>query len=224
MSRNGLASKYDTFIFDWDGTLTKTQMLRKLNERLNPYWNYKKGKGSRSPDRYAVPLPKSLESLKGKVIRRHIRKEMAENRVLTPLADVSICLFKPTLHNGVRKLLGTLDRKGKTLALLSNGASWRTSRELIYLGLEGYFSARASAQDIGALKPSPVCARVLISVLGANPRETIYIGDTTGDIEMAKYAGIASCALSCGFDSRAQLERAKPDYIFDSVEGLLRAL
>ncbi len=219
-----LAKRYDTFIFDWDGTLTTTKLLRKLNEKLNPHWLYKKKKSTQMIDRYSISMPKNLNTLKAKVIRRHIRNVALENELISPLADISVYFIRPKLHNDVRRLLEILRKKRISIALFTNGAPYRVVKELSYLGIEDYFSAIASAQSLGALKPNPLGLNAIINSLGARKRSTIYVGDMVNDIEAAKYAGIDSCALSSGFDSYKRLRSASPKYLFGSVEQLMGAL
>ncbi len=219
-----LARRYDTFIFDWDGTLTVTKLLRDLNEKLNPHWLYKKQKSSRLVDKYSVAMPRDPGSLEAKVIRRHIRNMALENELVTPLADISIFFFRPKLHNGARELLKELKKRRTTIALFSNGAAYRVIKELSYLGIEDYFSAIVSAQDIGALKPHPAGLKVIMESLGAKRQSALYLGDRVSDIETAKYAGIDSCALGCGFDRYDKLRGSRPTYIFRNIEQLLKAI
>ena len=110
------------------------------------------------------------------------------------------------------------------MVLFSNGAEYRVLKELAYVGIEDYFEMIVSAQDLKALKPNPLGLEVIIKALRAKKERAIYIGDMTTDIAMAKYAGISSCAVSCGFDSYIKLKSTHPDYIFRSIEELKKAL
>lgn len=223
MKNGNLSKKFDTFIFDWDGTLTRVVLLRKLNERLNPRWAYKKKVSRDLIDEYSVQPPKNMNTLAGKAITRHIKRVEAERR-MGFLADISLYLFRPHLQVDARAVLDKLRDKGVTIALFTNGAKWRVLRELSYLKVEDYFSAIVSAQDFNTLKPNPLGLKVIVKALHSDNKRTIYIGDMVSDIEAAKYAGLHSCAVSNGFDDERELRGAKPEYLFGSLEGLTKSL
>jgi phosphoglycolate phosphatase len=50
----------------------------------------------------------------------------------------------------------------------------------------------------------------LMERLGAAPSETLMIGDTTHDLELAMYAGAAAVAIAHGAHSSHELERHEP--------------
>ena len=52
----------------------------------------------------------------------------------------------------------------------------------------------------------------------------IYVGDTTGDINAAKAAGVISVAVSGGYHTYESLVVARPDLIFDSLEAFAAAI
>ncbi len=218
-----LAKRFDTFIFDWDGTLTRVVVLRKINEKLNPGWAYKKRKSAETIDKYSTNMPRNMNTLKGRAIRRHIRTVEAEHSV-TLLADLSLYFFRPRLQDYSREVLDTLKKKGRKIALFTNGAEWRILKELSYLGIEDYFTEIVSAQDLNTLKPNPLGLQVITQSLRAKKERTIYIGDMVNDVEAAKYAGLHSGAVANGFESRGKLKGARPEYLFNSMESLLRAL
>ncbi|MCK9229598.1 MAG: HAD-IA family hydrolase [Syntrophales bacterium] len=53
------------------------------------------------------------------------------------------------------------------------------------------------------------------------PRETFYIGDTTGDIREAKRAGVQSVAVTWGWHPEERLRTADPDHIVRTPRDLL---
>ena len=50
----------------------------------------------------------------------------------------------------------------------------------------------------------------LMDELGAQPAETLMVGDTTFDLDMAKNAGVPSIAVLTGSHDRATLESRRP--------------
>ncbi|MCL4379786.1 MAG: HAD hydrolase-like protein [Candidatus Marsarchaeota archaeon] len=219
----GLLKRYDTFIFDWDGTLVVGNPFLRLNEMLNPRWARRKRRSEELIDRYSVRMRKA-GTLDGDAIRRHIKESERNKKMYTRLLDVVFYLTKPKLHNYSMEVIGKLSESNAKIALFTNGAAYRILKGLAYLKIEEYFEAIASAQDLGALKPNPLGLDVLIRSMHSRKSKSIYIGDMVSDVEAAKYAGISSCAIAKGFSTYAQLDGARPTYLFRSMESFEKAL
>ena len=56
---------------------------------------------------------------------------------------------------------------------------------------------------------------------GYSPNSTLYVGDTTGDIQEARQTGVKTVAVTWGWHSRERLAAVNPDYMIDSPEELL---
>ena len=223
MRHQRLSKRFDTFIFDWDGTLTTGLLLRKLNELFNPFWKSRKRSSARRIDRYAV-APKGRHIIRGSEVRRHIIEKEVEHPLVTALVDASVYFFKPKLQMGAREVLRSLSENGSTVALFTNGAQYRVLKEVAHLKVERYFSVMVSAQSIKALKPNPLGLNMIIKSLNARKDRTLYLGDMVDDMETAKYAGVHSCAITNGFHDYATLKATKPDYVFRNLEEFYRAL
>ncbi len=55
----------------------------------------------------------------------------------------------------------------------------------------------------------------------ADPKTTLYVGDSNVDIACGHNAGMRSCGVAWGFRGRAELEGAGADYAIDTPEELL---
>jgi phosphoglycolate phosphatase-like HAD superfamily hydrolase len=64
----------------------------------------------------------------------------------------------------------------------------------------------------------------LMQRVGADPRETLMIGDTTHDLELARNAGAAGVAVSYGAHSSAGLAELNPLALVHTVDELRRWL
>jgi phosphoglycolate phosphatase-like HAD superfamily hydrolase len=53
-----------------------------------------------------------------------------------------------------------------------------------------------------------------------NFKETAYVGDSVGDIKLARDVGVKAFAVYSGWDSKEELEAAKPDEIFKNIEKM----
>ena len=108
------------------------------------------------------------------------------------------------LFEGARELLAELDAAGYLLAVATGKAApastvrWRSS------GLQRAFHATRCA-DEGLPKPHPDMLLHLMDRLDAAPRETLMIGDTTHDLELARNAGAHALAVAYGAHPAAGL-------------------
>ena len=94
---------------------------------------------------------------------------------------------------GMRSCLEEASEKYR-LAVLSD---FPIGSKLKALGVEDLFEYKASAEDSGALKPSPVPFRVMLGALGLEPGEVLYVGDSERkDIEGASNAGLRTALIS----------------------------
>ena len=206
-----LLKNYDLFIFDWDGTLSEMQGVLRLNESLK--------RALRTWDRKAKI--KAIEARPQADLARAIRVEETKNELIGKAFEALGTIYRPRLHRGVTELLSLLKKRGKKVAILSNGNSARLSRELEKTHIRKYFDIVVSAKDIGATKPDPRGIRAIASSLGARPSRTIYFGDMIDDVLTADLAKADACAISNGFDSHSKLRSAGPKYLFHSIQQLL---
>jgi phosphoglycolate phosphatase len=70
-------------------------------------------------------------------------------------------------------------------------------------------------------KPNPEIVLNICKTLGLDVKKTMYVGDTSVDIQTAKNAGLISVAVTWGFRSKQSLLAENPDYIIDTPQELL---
>ncbi len=220
-----MTKRFDTFIFDWDGTLRDMSTLHKLNATFNPHWNYKKLKSLENYKKRPM-AQKQIKSSKGLALyRREIKNAYkVEKSVGTFFIDVALMFVKPRMHRYAREVLVELNKKEMNVALFTDGAKYRVLGELHRLKAENYFDIILSAQSIRRLKPDPSGLEIIIDALGARKSSTIYFGDMVDDIITAREAGICSAAMGNGFSGINLLKSKNPDYVFTSMEELFRKL
>lgn len=62
----------------------------------------------------------------------------------------------------------------------------------------------------------------VISQYKVTLQDIYYIGDTTGDIKEGKQAGVKTVGVTWGWHSKEKMAAARPDYLFDQPEDLLK--
>jgi phosphoglycolate phosphatase len=132
--------------------------------------------------------------------------------------DAAIPLFA-----GVPDLLDELDAAGCLLGVATGKSRAGLKRAFEQLGIGGRFVATRCA-DEGFPKPHPDMLLHLMERVGVEPGETLMIGDTTHDIELAHNAGVAAVAVSYGAHQVAELARLGPLAMVNSVTELRRWL
>ena len=124
-------------------------------------------------------------------------------------------------YEGVIDMLSALRTSGVTLAVLTNkdhtAAAPLVDRhfgaccfQLVQGHIEGYEPKPAA----------PITLHVL-EQLDADPKRTLYVGDSNVDVETGHNAGLRVTGAAWGFRGRDELEAAGADYIIDAPAQLI---
>jgi phosphoglycolate phosphatase len=116
---------------------------------------------------------------------------------------------RPTLFAGAADALRQLATAGHLLAIATGKGRRGLMREVERSGLEPLFGATRTVDECPS-KPHPAMLLELMAELGAGPRETLMIGDTSHDLQMAANAGVAAVGLLTGTHHREELDRCRP--------------
>jgi len=130
----------------------------------------------------------------------------------------------PKLLPGARRVLAQLSRR-HALGLVTSGDRDRVHRQLRNFRLLQHFAARVCSGDTRLRKPHPAPLRLALRHMELHAAETVYVGDSPEDLEMARRAGVrAAIAVLGPFPTERRLRAAKPDVLLDSIEDLPAAL
>jgi phosphoglycolate phosphatase len=91
------------------------------------------------------------------------------------------------------------------------------------LGLAGYFLHIYGGDSFAVKKPDPFGLRSLMDETGAQPDETIMIGDSKVDVETARNAGAWSMGCAFGFGPQNIMD-TPPDILVDTPAEWTQAL
>lgn len=165
----------------------------------------------------------AIETLLGEIDGR---KEDAENIFKDFSEKLKIAYqnldVKPI--NGVEDFLLKVRAAGKKV-VLNTGYSSEIAQQLIQKldwKENVHFDALITADDVTASRPSPDMIFLAMKKFGIDdPKKVLKAGDSAIDIEEGKNAGCGMIVgVLSGAQNRSELEKAKPDYIFERISDV----
>ena len=128
------------------------------------------------------------------------------------------------LYPGVGSLLRMLKGQGVRIGILSDKRAEFGARELEQSGLAPLVDWADFKTEARPYKPHPGGLRRVLSKLGVEASDAVYVGDAPQDIRCARNAGaIAAAALWAAIDREALLELG-PDYALHRPHQVMAAL
>lgn len=128
------------------------------------------------------------------------------------------------MYEGARDAIIQLVENDGFLLGIATGKSRRgVDRMLERFELAPYFVTFQTA-DVAPSKPHPGMIERALAETGASAANTVMIGDTTFDMEMARNAGVAGLGVSWGYHPVPLLEQAGVHAIADDYAQLLHML
>lgn len=122
----------------------------------------------------------------------------------------------PRLLAGARAVIGTLNREFR-LAIVTSGNRIRVRRQLREFALASLFSACVCAEDTRKKKPHPEPLELALRRLRVSPEESVYVGDTAEDVQMARRAGVRAIGVRGPFPTVGRLMAARPEALLRSI-------
>jgi len=206
--------KYRLLVFDWDGTIIDSssaiaECIQEASREMNlgvpshAQASHVIGLGLRDalttavPDLQAARYPEFVA-----LYRKHflMRKD-------------SMRLFE-----GMRELLEQLS-KTHLLAIATGKSRRGLDNDLSHHRLGARFAASRCADETSP-KPHPAMLQELMGELNVLESETLLIGDTSHDLEMARAAGVEALAVTYGAHPEDGLRACAPLGCFSSVTQL----
>ena len=123
------------------------------------------------------------------------------------------------LYDGINAVLDDLVAAEWILGVATGKSMRGLKATLDHHDLHHHFQTLQTA-DKARGKPDPQMLEFALAETGAKTSETVMIGDTTYDIEMAKAAGITAIGVSWGYHAPEDLKTAGASFIVDSAGEL----
>ena len=126
---------------------------------------------------------------------------------------------KTAPYPGMVELIRRLDAAGVVTAVLSNKAD-DLAGPVVERYYPGLFTVVQGALPGVPVKPDPALLHRLMDRMGADPENTLFVGDSNVDIQTAKNGDLPGCGVLWGFRTQAELEEADADFLVSDPEQL----
>ena len=196
--------KFKAVIFDLDGTLLNTLedladatniVLRSLGHREHDLQTYKYFVGNGIETLVKRALPKSQR--RGENLHRCV--ELMKSEYARRWTNNS----RP--YPGISELLERFIISGYQLNILSNKADEATQQIVAGLLHRWRFNAVQGATAATPKKPDPTAALNIAAQCGITPRETLFLGDSSIDMQTARACGMYGIGVLWGFRPAEEL-------------------
>jgi phosphoglycolate phosphatase len=209
-------------IFDVDGTLANSvgffyeialEILRLAGAPPVPqervYELMRLGDAAPLEKLFPPDFPDSAATLK-RIVDERMHEWMRRYHDETEAIPGSVELLHELSARGLR--LGIATSSGRTLPFLDR---W---------GVRHLFGGIVGREDVESRKPHPEPILKCLGHLQLDPHEVAYIGDSVIDVRAGKAAGVYTVGVLTGTSPHDVLHLEGPDYILESVAGLLDLL
>lgn len=204
-----------TILFDLDGTLIDSTTA--ILSGFNGAFEY-----------FSLPNPKDEQicSLIGYPLEDIFAKLNAPSELIPNLIDKYkeiyrlLYLENTTLLPNVNLAIQTA-AKFADLGVVTTKTSKYSSNLLENLGILKYFKILIGRDDVINPKPNPEPILKALEILNKPKQNAFMVGDTNLDINCAKNAGISAVAVSCGYESKENLQKIVSIVKDDALQAVL---
>lgn len=212
---------YTSVIFDLDGTLLDTlgDLTAAMNRTLTRH-----GLPERTQQQMRAALGNGARRLMELSVPAGTDGALFETLLAEYNADYAAhCRMETASYPGIDALLQQLHAQGRKLAIVSN------KPDEAVRALRTEFFADTVPIAVGEKtgirrKPAPDTLLTAMAQLGADPANTVYVGDSEVDIATARAAGLPCISVLWGFRDRDALEQAGARQFAADSDELARLL
>ncbi|MDR3240645.1 MAG: HAD family hydrolase [Lactobacillaceae bacterium] len=210
---------YKNIVFDYDGTLAdSTNLIVNSVQATFEAQNFDAPTPADIIQYIGTPLTNFLPKLAPRELSELELTTMVNNYRKTSKSSENSESIK--LFSGIADLLTDLTNQDINLFILTSKNTEIARRNTAVLDITDKFKAIIGADMVAKPKPNPAGLLKLVNDYNLVPTETLMVGDTTFDIQMANAANIDNVAVTWGAHDLPTLERANPTYIASDVSQL----
>jgi pyrophosphatase PpaX len=121
----------------------------------------------------------------------------------------------------VQEAVIALHAKGLKLGVVTSKVRVTVRQGLQLFGLDPYFSAIVTSDDVRMAKPDPESVLLALNLLGSKPENALMVGDSQFDLLAARAAGVRSAGVAWSLQGEVFLSQFNPNYILRDMLELL---
>jgi phosphoglycolate phosphatase len=205
--------------FDLDGTLTDSSpgIIRCVNHAL-----VELGHGAVTDDRLRGMIGSPLSRIFSDVLscddEAMLDCAVAAYRVRFNETGI----FENALYPGVADALAELCGAGHTLQIVTAKPAVSARRVAAHFGIDGFFRALHGPELSARECDKADLVGAALELAGGDPRAAVMVGDRAVDVLAARQHRVRAVGAGWGYGSREELESARPEYVAETVPGLVR--
>lgn len=201
------------FVFDIDGTLIDSEFCH--TESLYQVLLEQTGKPfDRQAIRQVFGIP-SKDALKA----LHVPDPHGRINQMWGDRFAQLCSVHQKLFDGVVEMLDQLKKWGAILGIVTSKNCQQYESTFHHFGIEHYFDPIIHADMTTRHKPDGEPLEKLLSLVGVEKEETVYIGDMIYDCQCARNAGVKFGLAKWGSCDPTPMD---PDYLLENPSDVLQ--
>lgn len=209
--------RYRLVVFDWEGTLGDT-----IGQVLNALSNESKQLHFGEFDEQLAR--KSVVFGLAKTIKKnfsHLTTAQQEQLLYAVQHSMATDTKEEYLMPGVRQTLQQLQQAGIDMAIATNKGKSSLQRALQATGLTDFFVTTRTAGEAPE-KPCPQMLEEIMDVCGVTAQQTLMVGDSITDIEMARQIGVDAVGVDFYHQQEKNLRLAGAFDVFHNYQQLIQ--
>jgi HAD superfamily hydrolase (TIGR01549 family) len=127
-----------------------------------------------------------------------------------------------TLFSGMDNLIEYLSKRKIKLAILTNNKSTYAEEVLQKYNLSKYFNCIVGFNDVSETKPNPEGIYLILKRWKMKPKDIIFIGDMTSDVDAGKTSKVMTICVASGLAQKIDLQNHNPDILVENTDELIK--
>lgn len=208
-----LIVKFENYIFDFDGTLADTKKCGEIaTQRAFKTCGLSEPSSKDITHYMEIPIEESFLKLADRQL-----DEASLTKLIETFRNTYKTIEKDYIYEfaGITEAITSLHNQGKKLFVVSSKKSDVLERNLSAIGLNHLITEAVGSDQVSKYKPDPEGIHTILQRYNLNSQHTVYIGDSTFDVEMGQRAGVQSAAVTWGAHDARILLHSNPDFIIN---------
>ena len=220
LQRNIISIMQPALLFDLDGTLVDSIELI-LGSARHAFVGF--GGHAPTDDEWRATIGRPLQT----VLREFAPNDEAEaERLFARYREHQLANHDRLVHayDGVVATLRTLALSGHPMAVVTSKSDWLARKGLELVGVNDLFPVLVGCDTCLNHKPHPEPVERALALLGVQPAQSIFVGDSPHDVESGRAARVFTVGVTWGAFAREEMEACGADVVIHDIVELPRVI